>query len=265
MYDPKVGRWLSQDPLGFTAGDANLYRYVGNGPTNGTDASGLILGDPNSLPPGPPPGVIGPPPSDSSGWNGDDSTTRRVYLHWTPPPPPPPTGWWGDFVVFMAGLGHSIGVNPDPITPDDFAHRRQHPEEQPVGGFPGQSTIVGLWRVFNPPSIRPPGQENPTDDELAVFTIMAFGGNFAPGRGVGGRGWRGDATWRGAVRQVARGGTVTDVSGQVPTQQEGIDLITAARGTVDRIEGPHPAPNPHQYPHINYTTADGTKGTIRIK
>jgi hypothetical protein len=41
MYDPTVGRWLSQDPIGFKAGDPNLYRYVGNSPTNATDPSGL--------------------------------------------------------------------------------------------------------------------------------------------------------------------------------------------------------------------------------
>ncbi|WP_153559314.1 RHS repeat-associated core domain-containing protein [Roseimaritima sediminicola] len=40
-YDPITGRWLSQDPIGFNAGDANLYRYVGNGPTEATDPSGL--------------------------------------------------------------------------------------------------------------------------------------------------------------------------------------------------------------------------------
>jgi len=40
-YDPAVGRWLSPDPLGFSAGDANLYRYVGNGPTSFADSSGL--------------------------------------------------------------------------------------------------------------------------------------------------------------------------------------------------------------------------------
>lgn len=28
------------DPLGFAAGDANLYRYVGNKPTNHTDTTG---------------------------------------------------------------------------------------------------------------------------------------------------------------------------------------------------------------------------------
>ena len=26
-YDPQQGRWLNQDPLGFDAGDSNLYRY----------------------------------------------------------------------------------------------------------------------------------------------------------------------------------------------------------------------------------------------
>ena len=34
-YDAKIGRWLSQDPLGFDAGDSNLYRYVNNRPRMG--------------------------------------------------------------------------------------------------------------------------------------------------------------------------------------------------------------------------------------
>src|SRR5690606_33103175 len=40
-YDATTGRWLNQDPIGFAAGDTNLYRYVGNDPANGTDPSGL--------------------------------------------------------------------------------------------------------------------------------------------------------------------------------------------------------------------------------
>jgi RHS repeat-associated protein len=40
-YDPRTARWFSQDPIGFAAGDANLYRYVGNAPTVATDPSGL--------------------------------------------------------------------------------------------------------------------------------------------------------------------------------------------------------------------------------
>jgi hypothetical protein len=41
MYDPTTGRWLSEDPIGFTAEDMNLYRYVKNDPINATDPSGL--------------------------------------------------------------------------------------------------------------------------------------------------------------------------------------------------------------------------------
>lgn len=40
-YDAAIGRWTQEDPIGFEAGDANLYRYVGNGPTNRIDPSGL--------------------------------------------------------------------------------------------------------------------------------------------------------------------------------------------------------------------------------
>ena len=57
-YDPSVGRWMSEDPIGFEAGDANLYRYVGNSPTNWIDPGGLafIPGlPPERQPPGKPP------------------------------------------------------------------------------------------------------------------------------------------------------------------------------------------------------------------
>jgi hypothetical protein len=37
---------VSKDPIGFAAGDANLYRYVGNQPTTKTDPSGLVEEDP---------------------------------------------------------------------------------------------------------------------------------------------------------------------------------------------------------------------------
>lgn len=84
-------------------------------------------------------------------------------------------------------------------------------------------------------------------------------------KGVGGKGWRGDKTWRQNVDRVSEGGTIKDLNGQVPTQQEAIDLINEAGGTVNRIEGPHNSPNPHNFNHINYTTPSGGKGTIRIQ
>ena len=39
-YDSVTGRFVSQDPMGFEAGDTNLYRYVKNQPTNSVDPSG---------------------------------------------------------------------------------------------------------------------------------------------------------------------------------------------------------------------------------
>ncbi len=40
-YDPRLGRFTTPDPLSFTAGDMNLYRYTGNKATFASDPSGL--------------------------------------------------------------------------------------------------------------------------------------------------------------------------------------------------------------------------------
>jgi hypothetical protein len=42
MYDTSTKRWLSEDPIGFEGGDTNLYRYVGNSPTNARDPHGFL-------------------------------------------------------------------------------------------------------------------------------------------------------------------------------------------------------------------------------
>jgi RHS repeat-associated protein len=43
-YVAALGRFTSQDPLGLSAGDSNVYRYVGNSPTNATDPTGTVGG-----------------------------------------------------------------------------------------------------------------------------------------------------------------------------------------------------------------------------
>ena len=40
-YSPSAERRMSQDPLGYDAGDAYLYRYCGNSVTNTVDPTGL--------------------------------------------------------------------------------------------------------------------------------------------------------------------------------------------------------------------------------
>ena len=46
-YNPTLGRFMSEDPIGFAAGDANLFRYCGGDPVNCTDPSGLKTKDSN--------------------------------------------------------------------------------------------------------------------------------------------------------------------------------------------------------------------------
>src|ERR1019366_1453267 len=43
-YDPSTRRWMTKDPLGFAAGDTNLYRYVKNQQANFTDPRGTEPG-----------------------------------------------------------------------------------------------------------------------------------------------------------------------------------------------------------------------------
>ena len=40
-FDPKIGRFISEDPIGFAGGDVNLYAYVRGNPPNLVDPGGL--------------------------------------------------------------------------------------------------------------------------------------------------------------------------------------------------------------------------------
>ncbi|NEO34486.1 MAG: RHS repeat-associated core domain-containing protein [Symploca sp. SIO3C6] len=41
-YNSEIGQFISQDPIGFSGDDSNLYRYVENNPVNMTDPTGLF-------------------------------------------------------------------------------------------------------------------------------------------------------------------------------------------------------------------------------
>ena len=57
-YSPEVGRFASEDPTSFTAGDTDFYRYVANNPTNYIDPTGLDQLKPRLGDPGPDGGII---------------------------------------------------------------------------------------------------------------------------------------------------------------------------------------------------------------
>jgi hypothetical protein len=77
-------------------------------------------------------------------------------------------------------------------------------------------------------------------------------------------GWSGTKVWKDLVNTVRNGGTLESLAGKIPKKSEAIKLIDEAGGKIERIEGAHLPPNPHNYNHINYTTSSGTKGTLKI-
>ena len=78
-YDPLTGRFMQKDPIGFSAGDVNLYRYVGNNPVNFLDPFGLEpLGGPNAT-------IVPPPPKSTSPsrWKcASDRTNCELRAMW---------------------------------------------------------------------------------------------------------------------------------------------------------------------------------------
>ena len=50
FYDQGLGRFISEDPIGFGGGDINIYGYVKNGPVDSRDPFGLDDGDMNPNP-----------------------------------------------------------------------------------------------------------------------------------------------------------------------------------------------------------------------
>jgi RHS repeat-associated protein len=48
-YDAAVGEFVSEDPIGFNAGDYNLTRYVAGNPVNGIDPYGLFVENPELI------------------------------------------------------------------------------------------------------------------------------------------------------------------------------------------------------------------------
>lgn len=128
-YDPTVGRWLSEDPIGFYAGDANLYRYVGNGPVNGTDPSRLVGGMPG----------FGGGSSNSGGASGGGGGAGFAPPSATCPvtmgpmiDPPPPLFPVGPAPVFAPVEFDEPGLRPS-WSPFDFL----------AGIFPGVGVVIG--------------------------------------------------------------------------------------------------------------------------
>ena len=140
VYSPTLGRWLTNDPLGFAAGDVNFYRYVGNGPIDENDPIGLFPGG------GPGNVVLTPRPSPGSGVKPSNPTRPRVFPNPTEPAPiigvvpRGPLPFWDPYWGFGPNIrsGPIIYGPPNPsgylIDPTTYGAPTFNPGQEPKNG-----------------------------------------------------------------------------------------------------------------------------------
>jgi RHS repeat-associated protein len=125
-YSPSFQRFVTQDPLGFDGGDANMYAYVWNNPINLIDPWGLT-GVPIAVPPNIPGGPFTPDPPGSGRPPGHflgpkQPSGPRPQCQWVPPEneggPPGSKGYWKTQQPGQKGW-QRYDPNGDPITPEE--------------------------------------------------------------------------------------------------------------------------------------------------
>jgi RHS repeat-associated protein len=152
QYDPQVGRFTSEDPIGFAGGDVNLYGYVWNNPLNYIDPFGQD-GFPPVIPKRkkrggghrpkprriiePPPAIEEPPPPQPPPPIDPPPTPTPTPPTYPPPPPTPPSN--GD-----CGCETAI-----PRFPDFISLSGSVPFMPPAGPFAGVTGSVTLDRNGN--------------------------------------------------------------------------------------------------------------------
>jgi RHS repeat-associated protein len=150
VYSPTLGRWLTNDPIGFSAGDVNTFRYVGNGPGNGLDPSGME----GFIPQGGSPGILVPAPTNIV-WVWDPVRGICIPIYYQPIPP----------CYLLPSLPPGVRIVPVPAAPPqgDWTPGRPFAQPSPAGPSdpepiilpPPPGSPIGndfKWGILLPPS-----------------------------------------------------------------------------------------------------------------
>jgi len=134
-YDPATSQFISRDPIGFAAGDANLYRYVFNAPLLRTDPTGNA-GFYDSRNPHTPLWPGGPIPAEIA---------RRPPPPRRPPSPPFPRAKTSNTKLFWGGVHYRFCC---PRKKTDRLVTIQNPGTRPTPPPPGWG-LSGGSNQFN--------------------------------------------------------------------------------------------------------------------
>jgi RHS repeat-associated protein len=119
-YDPELGRFLSEDPIGI-AGGLNLYAYAGNDPVNASDPAGL---DPCTTP---------------DNLKGITAKDKDGHTFCTPYSPQPGDNWRDALAQDPSMWWSLYGYTPNAFdwqyfTDDSYGQVPQAPQPQPTPG-----------------------------------------------------------------------------------------------------------------------------------
>jgi RHS repeat-associated protein len=143
-YNPMLGRFISEDPLGFGGGDFNLYAYAGNTPINSTDPSGTC----HIFRCGPPPSEPTPVPTP------------------VPIPEPPVYTPVDDTIGFAGALPRKFSGGNPIHDPPLLSKGPPSPNDPPNFGDPSQPPGPGWqWRGNGPPGSKEGSWYNPGTGE----------------------------------------------------------------------------------------------------
>jgi len=302
-FDPLTGRWTNVDPSGLRP-DSNPFRFVGNGPTNGTDPSGLAPGYwTDYIPIYPVFEVIGTlgweqPKLAREGrlldatrqalWEDNQKTNPDATIVHTGNGDPAEEelnrmsarsrGFAGQLGTHWGQSYHVAGVMAGALTREMIRSVGEKAAQEIFTNYAAGRVpefleflqAVKGWKVLKN-SDKIERLVTAEGKELTKDVLEAAAKEFKAGPIKTQWGWSRSNSWFAAVKEVAsggEGGILRTVKGKVPTYAEAKQLIEAAGGTIVREEGPHAAEGVAghiDFNHINFTTASGVRSHLAIQ
>ena len=214
-YDPSVGRWLSEDPIGFVGGDPDLYRYVSNGPLTRTDPGGAVDPTYDPIDPCKPMWPGGPIP-------GACLTTQ---------PTPPAPGASRPNARRPGGIGYMWPRTR--CCSSRTHHNTGFPATLPPGVPVPQGPLVGQNQTFSYPA-NPPGPVGGGGAGPCIILVVKCPGSvtvfhFTPGDDA--ERTLAEFSWPAGCRALVCGGTTSSSDPDTDTQSRCLadDVVKAAR------------------------------------
>ncbi len=238
-YEPNLQRWLNQDPIAEWGG-INLYRAMNNNPLRYLDPLGLLEGEGN------------PVSGLGARWNVNPNSPGGSF--YGPGYQYRPFNWSAYEAQVAAQEAQNAALNKQWIDENyrTIGGMFEYGDEFFNSEFGQMMMEYGPYGMGMPEGeLGNLGKLKPCPTKFPTL------------------GWSGSKRYIDALNKIRQGGPKVNL-GFIPTKDQALQMLQDAGVDVNsgsrefRIQDAHDSP-PHNYPHINYPTPSGGKGTIQIQ